>query len=526
MKKIPSFLIVLSIIFLVGFCLRAYRFHDWLRFNGDQARDAALISGVIEGKWSLPLLGPRAGGTEFKLGPAFYYMEYLSAKIFGNYPDKMAYPDLFFSILSIPLLFFLLRKYFNDKISLSLASIYAVSFFAIRYSRFAWNPNSTPFYSMFFMYSLLEIFRNSDKKKKILFSVLAGVAIGIGSQLHTFLLFGLPAILVIFFAIYWKKNPEALRNIAIIFIVALVLNVPQIISEFKTKGENIKQLFLGTALVEQKSSKTLFQKVTNDAACYSVANMYILSFLGDSDNCKIYNKKVPLPLAHAGSAMAFTFGGLILLIHYLRQEIDPNKKRFLVIFLIHIATIFLLMIPVASEISMRYFLILIFMPFIFLGLWAKFIQEKLKIYGFSLIAILLVFLLAINLYFIRKNFAMWRDVTEKTGGNFNNVYLGEMELIASYIVENSQNAKNIYITGNKDYLQTAFRSISYLIGLKGVKANIFDSTKMEVDTSFFLANARSKDIEVAKNKMQSKNYKVEVIESFGRFAIIKFVIMR
>ncbi|NMC87867.1 MAG: hypothetical protein GYA69_05505, partial [Candidatus Moranbacteria bacterium] len=81
--------IVFFLVFLAaGIFLRTYNFHDWLRFNTDQARDAVVVSDFLEGKTALPLLGPKAGGTDFKLGPIFYYFQIISAKIFGVSPDK------------------------------------------------------------------------------------------------------------------------------------------------------------------------------------------------------------------------------------------------------------------------------------------------------------------------------------------------------------------------------------------------------------------------------------------------------
>lgn len=130
----------------LGIFLRTYHFRDWLRFSDDQARDAIIIRNIIEHKQSLPLLGPIAGTSTFYLGPAYYYIEYGAAKVFGAAPDKIALPDLLFSILAIPPLFFFLKKYFSEKLSLSLTALFAVSFFAVRYSRFAWNPNSTGFF--------------------------------------------------------------------------------------------------------------------------------------------------------------------------------------------------------------------------------------------------------------------------------------------------------------------------------------------------------------------------------------------
>ena len=150
-KRIPNYVLILTGIILLGIFLRTYHFHDWLRFNADQSRDAGVVSDFVEGKSGLPLLGPKAGGTEFKLGGAFYYLQITSAKIFGDAPDKMAYPDLLASILAIPLLFLFLKRAFNENIALVLTGVLSVSIFAIKYARFAWNPNSAPFYCLLFL---------------------------------------------------------------------------------------------------------------------------------------------------------------------------------------------------------------------------------------------------------------------------------------------------------------------------------------------------------------------------------------
>src|SRR3989339_797357 len=152
-KKISASFGILLAIILVGIFLRTYNFHDFLRFNADQSRDAAVINNALEGKEALPLLGPKAGGTDFRLGPAFYYFNYASGLVFGGNPDKLAYPDLLFSILAIPLFYVFSRRYFGKNISLAVAFLFAISLFTVRYSRFSWNPNSTPFFTMLFLYA-------------------------------------------------------------------------------------------------------------------------------------------------------------------------------------------------------------------------------------------------------------------------------------------------------------------------------------------------------------------------------------
>jgi len=138
-----------------GIFFRTYHFSDWLHFELDQARDAGLVSEAAEGGISeLPLLGPRAQGTFLRLGPAFYYLSYLSAKIFGNSPAGIARGIWTLSILALPLLYLYLRRYFNEKITLALAALASVSVFLVVYSRFAWNPNALVFFVPLSFYAL------------------------------------------------------------------------------------------------------------------------------------------------------------------------------------------------------------------------------------------------------------------------------------------------------------------------------------------------------------------------------------
>ena len=64
--------IILLLIILFGAFLRLYNFEELLRFNNDQVRDIQIVEQIKNGE---PIyLGPKAGGTKFNLGPAFYYL--------------------------------------------------------------------------------------------------------------------------------------------------------------------------------------------------------------------------------------------------------------------------------------------------------------------------------------------------------------------------------------------------------------------------------------------------------------------
>nr|MDA3815524.1 glycosyltransferase family 39 protein [Patescibacteria group bacterium] len=234
--------IVLSLVIIGAFSVRFYNFNEWLYFKSDQVRDAKLAATAFEnGPGELSLLGPRAAGTFLRLGPIFYYQEYLSVKISNSIePHIFVFPDLLFSLLIIPLLFIFLRNFFSKKVSLLITTLYAFSFIIIQYSRFAWNPNQIPFWGVLFSLSLLKIHKEIDKKKAGWWLVLLGFSYGVVSQLHFVAFVGFPIIAFLFWIIYLPRKINWRYWLGAVS-VGLFLYVPVIVSDFFTKGDNLKQ---------------------------------------------------------------------------------------------------------------------------------------------------------------------------------------------------------------------------------------------------------------------------------------------
>lgn len=525
--------ILLGII-LIGIFLRTYHFHDWLRFNADQSRDSEVISSALEGKISLPLLGPKAGGTEFRLGAIFYDFQYLSAKIFGNYPDKMAYPDLFFSILSIPLFYFFLKKLFNKKLSLGLTAIYSFSFFAIKYSRFAWNPNSTPFWTMLFLYAFSEVIEQNKKSakggsawggKKILWSIVAGISLGISFQLHTLLLIAFP-ILSVLLLVYFSliiKHSKLWKNAIIILFFALLLNITQIASEIKTKGENTRYFFNAITLKNgNNKNKSLLGNIKKDLVCHINGNVNIISSLGSAEECQLYSSKdsTLYKMSFSLFGIIFSLGGFILMFYRLKNKNNSEDKTFLKITLSYIIISFLLFIPLINEIAIRYFLVIIFMPFIFLGLWIEFLLKKIKFKNSLLfIAIAILIFLSTNIFTIKKNFTEWSNYSKNTTVNFENTILKEVELMASFIIKNSEDKNTVFMDGKNLYIFKFQKSIEYFTEESGIKINPLKEASIG-DIIFQLVP--TKGIAAA---IEKKSGKSDIInqESFGRFTLLKFI---
>ncbi len=207
-----KFLLGLVVVVFLVLMMRLWSFGGLLTFKMDQARDIKLIEEAYNGGvGELPLLGPRAAKTYLRLGPIFYYFEYLAMLIFGDQPWSVAVPDLIFSILTIPLFYYFLRQAFGKKVSFLTTVVFASSFFLNQYGRFAWNPNSIPFWSLLYFLGLYKLVYGSRFTVHSLvhssrFTVHGGgrwllvavIGYGVASQLHFTAMLAYPLIGALF----------------------------------------------------------------------------------------------------------------------------------------------------------------------------------------------------------------------------------------------------------------------------------------------------------------------------------------
>jgi 4-amino-4-deoxy-L-arabinose transferase-like glycosyltransferase len=530
-EKVPKYVWVLILIIAVGIFLRVYHFHDWLQFSPDQARDAAVVRDAIFGKTDLPLLGPIAGGTEFHLGPAFYYFGYFSSLLFGATPDAMAYPTLFFSVLSIPLLFFFLKKFFSVNLSLALAGLSSVSFFAVEYSRFAWNPNLIPFFVLIFLYSFLEIIEGNDEKN-LIWPIVAGVALGIGVQLHTLLLLIMPVmVLAIAAYLFWRKK-LIWKSFLVIIFLALFVNAPQIVSEVRTGGQNMRNFFSGANTQTEGGGLTIAH-VGIVASCQAEYDLHMVSAFENKEECKNifaagkYDikrlKDIPgnfrshnFFVASMTLAIIFSLGGYALLILGWFSEENPQKKNFLGLIILFNFITLAFFFPVASNIFMRYYIIVFAIPFVLLGLWVEFISKKLGKTGIFLAICAVIVLMFSNWIVIRRAAAPYVNASASDGENS---ILGEIEPVAAYIVEKTKSDQTAYISGEKSYEERYSGSFAYLAFRSNV--NIFEFDKVsQVDSSFlqfYIAETTKKKYHPGD---QFKGKKIEDVHQFGKITIL------
>ena len=475
-----KFLLLLFLVLAVGIFLRTYNFHDWLRFSHDQARDAKIISDALDGKQSLPLLGPNAGSSSFNLGPMYYYFSYISAKIFGKNPVAMAYPSLFFSILAIPLFFLFLREYFNRNLSLALTTVMSVSYFMVINSRFSSNPNLMPFFLILYLYAALQIL-NYQKKKDWLWIILLGISLGIGINMHTIFLVVMPLVtLCVFIYLGKKKYPDIWKKLAVIILIILALNTSQLTYEFNSHWKNTNN-FLSGFQDNSKQSANLANGTLLISACQIQANAYIVSSLQDDISCE---NILHLPkISQTGRffyALEFLFSFIFSLVGYFllwrrfKRSIDVKKKNFLgLIVLLNIIT-FLILIPIANMMAMGYFIFIFLIPFILLGLITETLQERYSLKGkwiaIGIIAALIIFSL------VRDEIGA-QSYLDGSANNSENSTLGEVEQMTQYILTNSKDSSKVYFSGDSANGLRFYRPVSYFLGEAGINSNFLTDIK-------------------------------------------------
>lgn len=484
-REVPKFVWILLAIISIGIFLRTYHFHDWLLFESDQARDATLVDQVIAGEKPWPLLGQTMRGsselpeTLFRVGPIYYHFQILSTLIFGSGADTKAYPDLFFAILSIPLLFYFLKRYFSTNIALCLTGLYATSFFVVKYSRFAWNPNPIPFFVILFLFSLHEFILKREATSWPWIGLL-GISLGIGVQLHVTVLLAFFGT-IFFVSLYLlKKNKGTWKKILAVLILAFFINTPQILSEIKTGFSNSRALLNSSVNESQAYKRSKLFILAESISCNIEANAYILTSLGQ-ETCdfgyvkmfeknksgKAFRKNAVWPEIFA--IFCFSLFGYVLFGYRFRKESNDGKKYFLGVCLLFALVYFAVMFPVIGSgfDEFRYFSPLFFIPLLLFGLLLDFLVRKRQSIYFVAALFLVLFLIgsnAISMYNIVIR------LIKHEGNNGHSVFLGEAEHIMTYIRNASTGESDtVYLRGDKLYRENIFYPGAFIAKQSGWK---------------------------------------------------------
>jgi len=222
----------------------------WLRLPGKEGhsayayhelpRDLAVIKNISIGDF--PLYGTRSSLNDFHFGPIYYYLYFPLAAIFHFAPYSLALTSLFFSILTILLGFFVVKKWWgNYWLALLFVFLMTFSLADVQFAKYGSNPNPIPFFVLLFFYSLKNLY---DNRRPILNTFILAVSFGVATQLHAVPLICLPIIL--FVSLILKKIKVNFLETVIFIFTNLVLYFPYLFFEITHNFYNFRQLVSNT----------------------------------------------------------------------------------------------------------------------------------------------------------------------------------------------------------------------------------------------------------------------------------------
>ncbi len=530
--------LLIAAITIFGFLLRVYHFSDWLHFELDQARDARVIDRAVNGDFfDLPLQGPKAGGTPLRLGPVFYYFQYVSALLFGATPSGIAVIVMLLSVASIPIFFLFARRLFSDKPSVVLTLLFASSTFLVLYGRFAWNPNPIPFFVLLGMYALLRAVDREEMKKGFWLSVSA-FGLTLATQLHFLAFVALPVIAGAFLLfrrprISWKGWVSAIGMV-------IFLYTPVILNDIATGGRNAEE-FLKAVTKKSESEHSIFYKGYKNISENALGYLVVLSgyeggafpewqrVIGDElafvcdSGCK--RGTIPTVFLMCGVVCAIVYGAW----KYVRGSESRKQSDALLLCGLWFSVSFLLFLPIATSIAPRFFLLVAPLPFLLLGLFVESLRHTMRRgnVGYRLGIVLVCLLIFGNLWFLSHRFdelahagvKSVRNVPDRILKERIRVTLEQQNQILDFMESESKRMGGypIYMYSEPQHR----RALKYLLERRGLENDVLGLSGVYREGLYYLIIRTKSDHNDAIKKYLATYDMVREVK-FGTLVVIEF----
>ncbi|NCN06463.1 MAG: hypothetical protein GW946_01295 [Candidatus Pacebacteria bacterium] len=229
------------VLIILAAAARFYNLEGSLMFLGDQGRDALIVSKIFL-QHDPVFIGPVTSVGNLYLGPFYYY--FMLPWLFLSYPNPVgpAVAVAIVSLLAIILLHKETKAIFGTSTALLSSAFFAFSSTVVTYSRFSWNPNIEPFFSIFLLFSLFRFWQDRSHFQLLWISIATAVLL----QLHYITLLVLPVIGVIWLLdlVRTWQHKDSRRSLAawtgMAVGVLLFSFIPLVFFDIKHEGLNSK----------------------------------------------------------------------------------------------------------------------------------------------------------------------------------------------------------------------------------------------------------------------------------------------
>jgi len=332
--KKPLFFVLFLVLALTASFFRFYRLTPLTTFLDDQGRDVLKAAQILkEGK--IPFIGPMASIGNLYLGPIYYWMITPFLWLWHFDPVGPVVLVAILSLLANIFLFLFALEYFGLLSAFGVSLLYALSPLILQNSRFSWNPNPMPFFSLLWFWMLLKFLEKNNRW--FLFG--AGVALGVLIQLHY--VTGVLFIFTFLAYIYWfaaNKNLSLKSKLLpfLFLLLGIILPlIPFILFEVKNCFINTRAAWSFIFGEKEPSSsswwfslKSVFLLFADELffKAPAVRSYLVLTLLLPLFFLKTYSKKNQRLLVLQFSVFAF---GLLVAIMVIKGEIHFHYLGFL-----------------------------------------------------------------------------------------------------------------------------------------------------------------------------------------------------
>ena len=191
---------------IIGVFLRFYKLSGFTTFLGDQGRDAIILKRIVTLE-HFPAIGAPTSIGQVYLGPFYYYFIAPWLLFFKFNPIGPVVGVVLFSSLYLLINYFIVKELVDKKTALISTVFLSFSSVLIELSRFSWNPNLLPLFTLLTIYFVIK----SIKTNRWYFFALTGAFLSFSVQLHYLALFILPAAFIIYIG-YFVKNIKQTKS--------------------------------------------------------------------------------------------------------------------------------------------------------------------------------------------------------------------------------------------------------------------------------------------------------------------------
>ncbi|NTW14896.1 MAG: glycosyltransferase family 39 protein [Candidatus Moranbacteria bacterium] len=531
-----ALILALFLVTVFGAFLRLYHFSDWLHFELDQSRDMRVVDDAfVGGPGELTLLGMKAGGTSLRLGPGFYYLEYLSGLLFGQDPVGVATVIPILSVASVILFFLVARRYFSSRVSVLLAFLFSVSAFLVMYGRFAWNPNPIPFFALLGFYSLLRSVEPDGRHRGGWF-VLAAFSIGFSTHLHFLAFLTLPLVFVAFLII--RRPRFSWKTWAAAVFVALVLYVPVVLNEVATGAANSKAFLAAVTEKSGKETHSVGAKLVKDVTEYGLGYLVVTTGYeggdfpdfrrGESGPYAVCDARCQKGWPYGAGSLSFLLLSLASLLGLWWREKERRKSDLLLLSGIWFLVPFVVFLPLAYDFAPRFFLVTAPIPFLLLGFLY---EEATRILPWKRVSFLMFSLVVVtfsvsNLWYLSLRFdQLSRAATENVKSPTDRIlkelvrvtYSQQLDIVKYLKSRSDESGYPVYMYSEPQYR----RAIKYLLDRSGVRNDVFGLAGTYEEGIYVLILRSKSDLEDGMRKYL-KTYDVVGKREFGTLIMIEF----